>query len=565
MAEPIKLALAQLNYVLNDFEHNVDSIRRCIAEAHDVDLLVFSELALSGYCPQDLLLEPEFLPRQDAALNEVLRASTEGAAHIVVGLVRPNPGPGKPRYNSLAVVHRGRIVLTYDKQLLPSYDVFNERRYFEPGPLQSKTLRLHGNRVGFVICEDGWGAQSRDYVTNPLLALSGELAVDLVVSINASPSDVGKREQRHAVFSRASANYGFPIVYVNQVGGYDQLVFDGGSFVASAGEIVHEAPLFQEALERLTYADGMFQRANGEPCRAPRSAQTDSEFYFHQIVLGLRDYCAKLGFRQVVVGSSGGIDSALTLVLACEALGPENVTAITMPSRYSSTGSVDDSQALCRNLGVRLLCHPIGELYEHYVRDFGAAFDAEPSRLTRENVQARIRGAVLMEYSNHFGHLVLSTGNKSEVSVGYATLYGDMCGGLNLIGDLYKTEVYALSRWLNAREGGPRIPQAILDKEPSAELSPDQRDTDSLPPYAVLDEILKLRIEGTRLRPDELAHARQQVAHQDALDGGATHRRVLTLIERSEFKRQQAAPIIRVRGRAFGIGRQVPLTARGLG
>ena len=386
---------------------------------------------------------------------------------------------------------------------------------------------------------------------------------DLVVSINASPSNVGKRAARHQIFARASARHRFPIVYVNQVGGHDQLVYDGASFIVEPkrGVVLEARQLEPDSVTVQIDGDGVFSDASGRAL-APRHDRGlgPLEFYRRQIVLGLRDYARRCGFRSVVVGSSGGIDSALTLALAVEALGADNVIAITMPSQFSSTGSVGDSECLCRNLGIELLTHPIRELVELYCREFRAATGHDMAGVALENLQARIRGTILMEYSNLRGHLLLTTGNKSEISVGYCTLYGDTNGGLGVIGDLYKTEVFALCRHLNAdRE---IIPTAIIDKPPSAELAPGQKDTDSLPPYEVLDEILKVLIEGERLDAEEHARALQKMRELEATDEGRVLiKRVRRMIARNEYKRRQAPPILRVRARAFGSGRQVPIAA----
>jgi len=386
-----------------------------------------------------------------------------------------------------------------------------------------------------------------------------------VVSINASPSNIGKREMRHQVFGAACRRHGFPLLYVNQVGGQDTVVFDGASFAVDAsGAVCYEARRFVEDVTTLSFEDGAFASDAGAAL-APVSPQglSTMAFYRAQIVLGLRDYARRCGFTKAVIGSSGGIDSALTLALAVDALGAENVVAITMSSVWSSAGSVDDSVTLCRNLGVVLHTHPIADTVAAFAAQFEASFGQPLQGLPLENLQARVRGTTLMEYSNTYGHLLLTTGNKSEISVGYCTLYGDTNGGLGLIGDLYKTEVFALSRHLNEAAGRELIPQAIIDKEPSAELAPGQRDTDSLPPYPVLDEILKLLIEGARLAPAELARATAFVAQLRATpEGEALVLRVRGLIARNEYKRRQAPPIIRVRSRAFGSGRQMPIAAK---
>ncbi|KAF0811598.1 Glutamine-dependent NAD(+) synthetase [Andreprevotia sp. IGB-42] len=564
----LKIAMAQLNYKLCDFAGNLAQIRAAVTTAAGADLIVFSELCLSGYYPQDMVEEPDFLARQQVALDEVLAISRGTSAALVIGAVTRNSGIGKPLHNSLLVLQHGAIALQYHKQLLPTYNIFDERRHFEPGPSQPALLTVGRVKIGFVICEDAWNNSGADYAIDPVQGVVAAGAA-LIVSINASPSNVGKLAQRDELFAGISQHWNVPLVYVNQVGANDQIVFDGASFVAHPQHgIVKQLPLFEPAVQQVDFIAGSAVLPghfadNGQPlASAVTQTLADSEFYYRQIVLGLRDYAAKIGFTKVVIGSSGGIDSALTLALAADALGAENVCGITMPSQYSSAGSVGDSVDLCRNLGVQLLEHPIADLVGGYRSSFERDFGAAPSRLTVENLQARIRGTILMEYSNHFGHLLLTTGNKSEISVGYCTLYGDTNGGLNIIGDLYKTEVFALARHFNARHGRALIPQVIIDKEPSAELSEGQRDTDSLPPYPVLDEILKLHIEGTRLRADEYATANAFVADLQAAGEQATISRILGLVAKSEFKRRQAPPIIRVRNRAFGNGRQMPIAAQ---
>lgn len=560
----LKVAMAQLNYKLNDFAGNTALICDALQSNADVDLIVFTELALSGYYPQDLVEEPDFLVKQQSALSAVLEASQRFAdTYIAVGLVTENKGTGKPLRNSLHLIKNGQVLMQYDKQLLPTYNIFDERRHFEPGtPAQHSVVEIAGRKVGFIICEDGWNDEATDYAVNPVAQVIGQGA-EVLISLNASPSNVGKLAQRHGLFSAVAQKYSVPVFYVNQVGAHDQIVFDGGSFIAAPTGIALQMPLFASAQTVASVSIHNDVRLVRGPAVDPVEAagMNDSAFYYQQIVLGLRDYARKVGFKTVVVGSSGGIDSALTLALAADALGAENVKAITMPSRFSSSGSVGDSVTLCQNLGVELLTHEIATLYNDYQAGFTGVFGSEASRLTKENVQARIRGTILMEYSNHFGHLLLTTGNKSEISCGYFTLYGDSNGGLNLIGDLYKTEVFALSRYYNELHGREIIPNAIIDKAPSAELSEGQLDTDSLPPYPVLDEILKLAIEGPRLRPAEYAHAKAFVDEMRATGQGATIDRVQGLIKKSEFKRRQAPPIIRVRNRAFGNGRQIPIAS----
>ncbi|MEC5163920.1 MULTISPECIES: NAD+ synthase [unclassified Janthinobacterium] len=563
----LKLAIAQLNYTVGDFAGNAAATERHMAgaAAAGADIVVFSELSLCGYYPADLLEDAAFLGRLDDALAQVIDASRRVPSLVtVLGTVRRNSGPGKPLYNALLAIQDGAVVAEYYKQLLPTYGIFDERRHFEPGPEGACLLDVAGHRIGFMVCEDGWNDAGRDYLVNPFTALRAAKP-ELVISINASPSDIGKRQQRHDLFRAAAERTGLPVLYVNQVGGQDQLVFDGASFaVAPAQGVAFEALRFQEDFQVIGFADGRFSDADGAALAAPDPAGLSvPDFTRRQIVLGLQDYARRCNFTQAVVGSSGGIDSALTLALAVEALGAENVFAITMPSAYSSEGSVSDSVALCDKLGIKLYTHPILALVESYRDGFGAAFDQPLQGLSLENLQARVRGTILMEYSNTFGALLLTTGNKSEISVGYCTLYGDTNGGLGLIGDLYKTEVYALSRHVNEHAGREIIPEAVLTKPPSAELAPGQQDTDSLPPYEVLDDILKWHIEGKRLPQAEAAAAGGFV---DALlvrdDGRKLVARILGMVARNEYKRRQAPPIIRVRSRAFGSGRQMPITAK---
>ncbi len=563
----LKVTLAQLNYMVGDISGNIRRMREAAtrAAAEQADLVVFSELSLSGYYPGDLLDEPSFLQRLDAGLQELLQATCQFPdLHWVVGAPTRHDGPGKPLHNSLLVLKNGQIRLQYDKQLLPTYNIFDERRHFEPGADTAKVLRVGNCQVGFLVCEDGWNDQGADYATNPFVRM-GDAAPDLVISINASPSHLGKREQRHEIFTQAAARHKLAILYINQIGGQDQIVFDGASFaVEPEAGLVFEARRFEEDVCTLELnAQGRFQACDGTALPAvPTQGLATMEFYRQQIVLGLRDYARRCGFKQVVVGSSGGIDSALTLALAVDALGADNVVGITMPSSYSSAGSVDDSVLLCRNLGIRLYEHPIKELVTTYARQFEASFGEPLKGLALENLQARARGTTLMEFSNAFGHLLLTTGNKSEVSVGYCTLYGDTNGGLGLLGDLYKTEVFELSRHINRHAGRELIPQTIIDKPPSAELAPGQKDEDSLPPYAVLDEILKWHIEGQHLSSKEYAQAAAFVARLRTEAGGPeTIARVQKLVFRSEYKRRQAPPMLRVRPRAFGTGRQMPIAA----
>ncbi len=562
----IKLTIAQLNLTVGDVAGNA---ARMVAAARQAawagsQLVVFPELALSGYYPGDLLDEPAFLRQVDAGLN-ALRAASRELPELtwVFGAPLRRDGPGKKLENGLLVLQHGEVLLRYAKQLLPTYNIFDERRHFEPGPDVAKVLRIGSAQVGLLICEDGWNDDGADYRLNPFDRLR-DAAPDLVISINASPSNIGKREQRHQVFAAAARRNGLPLLYVNHVGGHDQLVYDGASFaVEPDAGVVFEAERFAESVRTLGFEGGRFVEPDGSelPRPAPEGLSAMA-FYRAQIVLGLRDYARRCGFTKAVIGSSGGIDSALTLALAAEALGADNVVGITMPSSFSSSGSVTDSEALARNLGITLLNHPIHGAVDALKAQFADSFGATMQGLTLENLQARVRGTILMAYSNANGHLLLTTGNKSEVSVGYCTLYGDTNGGLGLIGDLYKTEVFALSRHVNEAAGRELIPTAIIDKEPSAELAPGQRDSDSLPPYPVLDEMLKLLIEGERLAAEERDAAEARMAALRATaEGRALIERVARMIQRSEYKRRQAPPLIRLRARAFGQGRQMPIAA----
>jgi NAD+ synthase (glutamine-hydrolysing) len=563
----LRITVAQLNYTIGDLSGNAALMieaahKASLDQAH---LVVFSELSLTAYYPADLLEEEGFMDRVETAFQTLLLASRQlPALHWVVGLPTRHEGAGKKLRNVLRVIRNGELVLEYAKQLLPTYNIFDERRHFEPGPDVARVLRIGDMQVGLMICEDGWNDEGQDYAVNPFERMR-DAAPDLVVSINASPSNIGKREQRHQIFGAASRRNDLPILYVNQVGGHDQLVYDGASFaVEPQAGVVYEARRFAEDVSTLRFEGGRFLTLAGEaPPSVPPEGLSTLAFYHQQIVLGLRDYARRCGFRQAVVGSSGGIDSALTLALAVDALGADNVVGVTMPSRFSSEGSVSDSEALCRNLGVQLKHHAIADIVSQFTQGFGSAFESELHGVALENLQARVRGTILMEHSNSFGHLLLTTGNKSEISVGYCTLYGDTNGGLGLIGDLYKTEVFALSRYVNEAAGRELIPRAIIDKEPSAELAPGQKDVDSLPPYPVLDEILKLLIEGRRLAGWEYAQARASVdALRSTPAGEALVERIRGMIARNEYKRRQSPPIVRLRARAFGSGRQMPIAAK---
>lgn len=563
----LKITPAQLNFMVGDVEGNaammVAAAQTAFAEKSDI--VVFSELSLTGYYPGDLLESASFIDRVSQTLGMLGQASkqTPGMAWVV-GAPQRRYGAGKQLANSLLVLLDGHVVLTYEKQLLPTYNIFDERRHFEPGPDVARVLRLRGAQIGFMICEDGWNADGQDYTVNPFARLA-DAAPDLIISINASPSNLGKQVIRHTMFAAAARKYNLPILYVNQVGGQDQIVFDGASFAVSPRQgVCFEAPSFKESSTAITFNTENAEFLSGvASLDSPTAPLNPMAFYSQQIILGLRDYARRTGFTRAVVGCSGGIDSALTLDLAVEALGAENVLAIGMPSDFSSKGSVDDSVTLCKNLSVQFIVEPIRAIVEAFQNAQQSATGEPLKGVSLENLQARVRGTILMGYSNTDGSLLLTTGNKSEISVGYCTLYGDTNGGLGLIGDLYKTEVFALARYRNKAAGYDRIPREIVEKAPSAELAPGQKDTDSLPPYEVLDDILKMKIEGPLLNTIEYTEAlRTCQAVMAMANGDALLNRVESMIARNEYKRRQAPPIIRVRARAFGSGRQMPLAAK---
>jgi len=538
--------LAQLNFTVGDLQGNSDKIIKT-AIAHQGTgkdrVIVFSEMAISGYPPLDLVDNPEFIKAQGQSLQHILEETKHVECPLFIGYIEPNNGPGRNLFNSVAVCVKGQIVYNYRKRLLPTYDVFDEARYFEPG----KDIGLWqycGKRIGILLCEDLW-YKNKSYTLNTAEELYRAHA-DMIIVPNASPSVVGKDAFRKNMVSDISKKYALPIYYVNQVGGNDEIVFDGNSFYTDKdGTIISTARAFDEHIL-------------GEPILTTLVLQpfeNDASFFYQQAVYGLREYARKCGFKTAVVGSSGGIDSAVVLALAAEALGPDNVTAITMPSQYSSAGSLGDSFILCNNLGVQCHTVPIKDAFTGILSQFNGAFEPADSGVMEENMQARIRGMLLMSYSNRYGALLLTTGNKSELAVGFCTIYGDMCGGYNPIGGLYKTEVYDVARYINRTK--EIIPSAIIDKVPSAELSPGQRDDQSLPPYDVLDPILKLVIEGDLLpKEDYLHYVRIAKANTEHV------KKTLALISKAEYKRRQGALCIKMHAKDFGIGRRMPIAQK---
>ncbi|MEZ0265993.1 MAG: NAD+ synthase [Phycisphaerae bacterium] len=594
----MRIALAQINPTVGDIPANarkhVDFIAR--AKSRGATLVVFPELSLVGYPPKDLLLKPSFVADNLAALDDIARQVS--GIDVIVGYADRNPNPvGRPLHNAVALLRDGKVHSRHFKTLLPTYDVFDESRYFEPGPVNDTENLVRVNAksgspevapplasvvLGLSICEDLWNDEKliarRLYHQNPIADLNAAGA-DVLVNSSASPFVIGKHDFRLQLFGEQVRRFGKPLVYVNQVGGNDELVFDGNSHVLdSQGNLVAQAKDFEEDLLVVdlpvgwappTASGGRASSPVDSPGGETRSGEPVGrahptrglESLYRALLLGLRDYVRKCGFGSVVLGLSGGIDSALVGALAAHALGGDKVTGVAMPSRFSSQHSLDDAAALARALGIHYHVVPIDPFHHTYEHALAPLFN-EPSLatdnsqlatishdLTDQNLQARIRGVTLMAFSNRFNHLLLTTGNKSEIATGYCTLYGDMCGGLAVISDVPKTTVWALSRWINGHHGKELIPWSSIDKVPSAELRPNQTDQDSLPPYELLDAILYRYVEEEKGAAEIVAEGYD----------GATVTRVIKLIDRSEYKRRQAAPGLKVTSRAFGFGRRMPI------
>ncbi len=540
----MKIALAQINQTVGDFQKNTEKIRLNIERArnHGADLVIFPELTVTGYPPKDLLDIPAFIDENLKALNEVAR-HVSGIAAIVGFVDRNKRHHGKLVHNAAAFIQDQRIVSAHHKSLLPTYDVFDECRYFEPAYTISP-VKFMGYTLGLSICEDIWNDEEfwirPLYERDPIENLISQ-GVNVMINISSSPFTVGKHEKiRLRMLKHDAVKYKVPFVYVNQVGGNDDLVFDGNSVVINAeGKLIAQAAAFEEDL---LFVDIENPSIQGEP-----RAYSPIETVHMALVTGLRDYTAKCGFRKVVIGLSGGIDSAVTAVLAVNSLGHQNVIGVLMPSQFSSQGSIDDAVTLAQNLNITYKVIPITDVFEVYEKILGPEFKGCPSDITEENLQARIRGNILMALSNKYGYLVLATGNKSELAVGYCTLYGDMSGGFSLISDVPKTMVYELAGYINREK--EIIPQNSITKPPSAELKPNQLDQDSLPPYDVLDAILKAYVEDAR-GVDEII----QMGFDEK-----TVRDVVKKVNRNEYKRRQAAPGIKVTSKAFGLGRRMPI------
>jgi NAD+ synthase (glutamine-hydrolysing) len=547
--DTVKIALLQINPTVGDIAGNASLIAAAAATARaaGADLAVTPELALVGYLPRDLLLSANFVSQSWVRLEALARELADGPPTLV-GLPEQNPSDeGRPLFNSAALLRDGRVEQRFRKALLPTYDVFDEDRYFEPFQ-GAQVLDIAGTRIGISICEDIWNDRDfwkrRRYHHDPVeeLVRAGATAI---VNLSASPFTAGKHRRREEMLSSMARKYRVPLVYVNQFGGNDDLVFDGRSCGFSAeGDPIARGASFAP--------DVVICDMSRVSSIGPATDLVPESEVWRALVVGTRDYARKCRFDHVVLGLSGGIDSALTAAIAAEALGPANVLGVLMPSPFSSRGSIDDALALARNIGIETITLPIEPPMRAIESTLAPAFAGTGRDVTEENIQARIRGNLLMALSNKRGALLLTTGNKSEIAVGYCTLYGDMSGGLGVIADVPKTMVYRVARWLNDREGRPLIPEPVLTKAPSAELRPNQTDQDSLPPYDVLDDILQRHIER---------HEPAATIVAAGFDPATVHR-VLTLVRTAEFKRKQAAPGLKVTDRAFGTGWRMPIAAR---
>jgi NAD+ synthase (glutamine-hydrolysing) len=543
----VKIALGQINPTVGDFKGNggkiIDFARR--AQAAGAGLILFPELSVCGYPPRDLVERTSFVTHNSETLEHIA-SETQGISVICGVVTAAHAETGKSVMNSAALLRDGKIAFLQSKMLLPTYDVFDEMRNFAPAARQD-LFPFCGKQMALTICEDAWNDKhfwnKRLYTFDPVEALV-KSGGNFVLNISASPFWLGKREFRREMLASIARTQKVPVAMVNQVGGNDSLVFDGSSLVLNpAGEVIAQGKSFEEDL---IYFDS--DRLTGEV--HPQIEGEEASAYA-ALVLGTRDYVNKCGFQKVIVGLSGGIDSALTAVIAADAVGAENVIGVGMPGPYSSQGSIDDARALAHNLGIRFELLPINDVFLSYTKTLEPVFRGLKPDATEENIQSRARGTMLMALSNKFCAIVLSTGNKSELGVGYCTLYGDMVGGLAVISDVPKTMVYSLSHYVNSRR--PVIPQASLDKPPSAELRPDQKDSDTLPPYDVLDAILEDYVEESRT--DE------QIAASRGFDVSLV-RRVIRMVERTEYKRQQAAPGLKISAKAFGYGRRFPIAAK---
>lgn len=544
----MKIALAQLNFHIGNFEQNTRKIIETIdsARSQGAELVVFAELAICGYPPRDFLEFEDFIQLCEKSMNEVAAACIDIAA--IVGGPSRNPKPeGKDLFNSGWFLADGKVQQVVSKSLLPNYDIFDEYRYFEPSK-ENWVIDYKGLRIALTICEDLWDLSDNPMYTHKPMDQLVRQGADLMINIAASPFDYDHARARLEVLKSNIEKYELPLIYLNHIGAQTELIFDGGSVALDQmGQVVVQCPYFEESLQFVETAD-LLNSENPDhhafvlPEKLPVIRQA--------LVTGIQDYFQKLGFKKAILGMSGGIDSAVTLALAAEALGPENVRAVMLPSQFSSDHSVSDSEAMVANLGCASDIIPIKDLFDAFQRSLAPQFADTAFGLAEENLQARARGVLLMALSNKFGYILLNTSNKSEAAVGYGTLYGDMCGGLSVLGDVYKTEVFALAREINREK--EIIPENIITKPPSAELRPDQKDSDSLPEYDDLDPILYQYIEQ-RKGPQEIIKA----GHDETLV-----RRILRLVNLNEYKRYQTPPILRISPKAFGMGRRMPIVGK---
>ena len=538
----MNIALAQLNYTIGDFSGNSTKIIETInkARTEGASIIVFSELAVCGYPPDDLLDYPHFIEKCKETLHKITE-HTQNITAIVGCPIANNNAKGRKLYNAACVLQNGQLIKTIHKTLLPTYDVFDESRYFQSNDV-FEIIDINGIKTAITICEDLWDEMDEfSYLTDPLKNLNA-LNPALLINISASPYNLGKRNTRMHILQNQCQGFNLPLIYVNQVGAHTDLIFDGNSVVLNGkGETVLQLPDFEECIAYY----------NTEKQYTPITVADDDKIEtLHQaLVFSIKDYFNKMGFTKAILGSSGGIDSALVQTLASKALGAQNVTAILMPSQFSSDGSVTDALQLSKNLGNPYQIIPIKNIFNSYEETLKPLFKDLPFNVAEENLQARSRAILLMAYSNKFGDILLNTSNKSEMSVGYTTLYGDMCGSLSVIGDVYKTDVYALCKLINKEN--EIIPNSIIYKAPSAELRPNQKDSDSLPEYDILDAILKQYIEGKKSKVDIIAQGfeNEVVEH------------VINMVNRNEYKRFQAPPILRITSKSFGRGRVMPLVA----
>ncbi len=557
----MKIALAQINTTVGDIEGNVDKILRFAAEGKDrqAELIIFPELTITGYPPGDLLLKDSFIKANLLALDKIKNSLAQLGLAAIVGFVDHNPSRGRRLYNACALLKDGEVKVKQYKTLLPTYDVFDEDRYFQSADSYN-LVELSKHKIGLTICEDAWAADAmqgsyfhgvdaingRYFVDH--VAQVAKLKPDFIVNIAASPFAIGKHLVRENLLRQHALRWKVPLIFVNQIGGDDELIFDGRSFVIdSEGKTIACASAFEEDLLIID-----FNKTDYKISGSFKQAEEAKLEIYKALVLGTRDYVNKCGFSDVVLGLSGGIDSAVTASVACQALGAQHVLGLCMPSPYSSPSSITDSELLAKNLGMNIITIPINKTMQEFDLILSEPFAGTAPDVTEENLQARLRGVLLMAFSNKFRRMLLTTGNKSELAVGYCTLYGDMCGGLAVISDLPKMRVYELANTINEEAGYDLIPQSIIAKAPSAELSPGQKDEDSLPPYPVLDAILQAYIEEGKTVEEiiKVGYAPETVT------------KIVQMIERNEFKRRQAAPGLKLTRRAFGAGWKMPIAQR---